>query len=778
MPHRDIIIYAQWQINEYTVIFKDKAGVVLKEETLLAYEDATPPLDEDMQIEHYIFHGWDKNYTSVLSDIVCTPVYEAIKYDITYNLNEGELPSGAPLTYTIEGGVKLPTPIRTGYDFYGWYLTEDLTGTPVTSIEYGTLPGFTVYARFELATYDVYLNSTVKGVTYDIFGAPDENKLRITYQDEYTLPRVLVPNGYFFLGWYSGQNGTGTRFADYLGNSESPWSHAGNITLYAHVVSLLDFANINISGGAVGFDISTYSGAEVILNSVELYLGGDLVASIDEEDLEATSFSFADLFVESPYEIKVTYTYTIPGVEGERTTYSSFMVKITDDSYPETVIGNSIAEIQVGNDVFASLTIDSITIMSGEEVVEYATIYYPGKAGSMLSDGRYWIYILDLVMNTEYQVIVNYRYTLNNYAGEYTSEIKVDFTTGTSIPGVMFPVASASSARVDDGSDSNYYYYTYNVSVSFTNVYLENNVRLVSWELLKNSAYVVGGNINSLVSGGSTSWSTRISRGYLSNGSTYQIKFTYTYDLQDGMGTQTGVIVHTFGVDTADDRPNDCFVAGTDVLMADGSIKDIENVKLGDMVMVWDFYTGSYTASPVILIHTTLTNELFYLEFANGKRVGVGKSHGFYVDGEFVTVSYDNADSFIGKGFLYEENGEIFYTELLSVDRPDDNVMTYALVTARHYNHFADGFLSVIPFMGLVNVFEYDGLKYDEELMLRDLETYGYLDYDGWKDYVTEEQFYAFAGEYMNVAMGKGRISAEDFVSLIMRYFFDDEITM
>ena len=120
MPHRDITLYAEWQINQYTVIFKDKNGVVIKEETLNAYEDATPPSDEDMQIEHYEFIGWSKSYTSVLSDVICAAVYQPINYDIGYHLGDGSLPGGAVSTYTIEGGVKLPIPYLEGYDFLGW----------------------------------------------------------------------------------------------------------------------------------------------------------------------------------------------------------------------------------------------------------------------------------------------------------------------------------------------------------------------------------------------------------------------------------------------------------------------------------------------------------------------------------------------------------------------------------------------------------------------------------------------------------------------------------
>lgn len=778
MPHNDITLYAEWQINQYTVIFKDKAGVVLKEEVLYAYESATPPLDEDMQIEHYIFKGWDKSYTSVLADTVCVAVYEAVKYDIGYNLNGGSLPSGAPLTYTIEGGVRLPTPYLTGYDFLGWYKDEAFSGSPVTAIDYGTLPGFTVYARFEVATYDVYLNSTVGGVTYDIFGAPEDNKLRITFEDEYSLPRVLVPNGCFFLGWFSGQNGTGTRFADYLGNSETPWSYAGNITLYAHVVSLLDFTGIRVDDASVNFGLSPYSGAEITLTAVTLYNAGALVDSIPAEELAAWSYAFSDLFVETAYEVRVTYTYTIPGVEGVRESYTSAKIKIMDDAYPSTVIGNTVAEIQIGSDLFSEFTVDGVSIMSGEESVGYATVYYPGNAYSYLSDGKNWIYIVDLLMNTAYEVRIEYHYTLANYDGVYVSTVIVPFTTGSVIPGVLFPVASATSTRVSDGNSGNYDYYTYNVAINFTSIYIENNVHVTGWELLRDSVVVTSGSFNYLLSGNSTSHSVRLSRSNLSDGTTYQIRFTYTYDLQDGLGMQTSTVVHTFTADTEVYDDGGCLVEGTEILMADGSVKNIEDVKLGELVLVWNFYTGTYDVAPVYLIHAMETDQIFYLTFANGKRVGVGLAHGFFVDGKFVTVDCDNATDFIGRSFLYEENGNVYTTELLSVEYAAAPTAVYALATAKHYNHFANGFCGMIPYTGLVNVFDYDGLKYDAEAMAKDLEIYGYMDYSFWAPYISKEQFDAFAGEYMSVAIGKGYITTEDLIDRIRQYFENDEIEM
>lgn len=49
--------------------------------------------------------------------------WNPVQYNITYNLNGGSNPSGAPTTYNIEGGT-LPTPTKTGVSCLGWEVTS------------------------------------------------------------------------------------------------------------------------------------------------------------------------------------------------------------------------------------------------------------------------------------------------------------------------------------------------------------------------------------------------------------------------------------------------------------------------------------------------------------------------------------------------------------------------------------------------------------------------------------------------------------------------------
>ena len=103
------------------------------------------------------------------------------------------LPSVVTSTYT------LPTPVKEGYDFVGWFDNPNGTGTSITSIPAGWKG--TLYAIWTEANVDVkwvLAGGTVAGnLPKEITGAP------------YTIP-TPVKEGYIFLGWYENPNGNGT----------------------------------------------------------------------------------------------------------------------------------------------------------------------------------------------------------------------------------------------------------------------------------------------------------------------------------------------------------------------------------------------------------------------------------------------------------------------------------------------------------------------------------------------------------------------------------------
>lgn len=72
----DVSYPAIYEVNNYTVTWKDHNGTIIKEEQVRYGDDATPPADPERYL--YIFVGWDKSCTDITADTVITAIYVEI----------------------------------------------------------------------------------------------------------------------------------------------------------------------------------------------------------------------------------------------------------------------------------------------------------------------------------------------------------------------------------------------------------------------------------------------------------------------------------------------------------------------------------------------------------------------------------------------------------------------------------------------------------------------------------------------------------------------------
>ena len=133
---------------------------------------------------------------SVPADVTALTVQWTVPtYAVTLHPNGGTINSGNVTGYTYGVGATLPTAddmTNTGHTFKGWYVNENLTGSPVTTIG-GTGTGNKEYwAKWEINQYTI----TVK---------PENGKADITITQDYgtaiTAPEAPTREGYAFMGW-------------------------------------------------------------------------------------------------------------------------------------------------------------------------------------------------------------------------------------------------------------------------------------------------------------------------------------------------------------------------------------------------------------------------------------------------------------------------------------------------------------------------------------------------------------------------------------------------
>jgi len=129
--------------------------------------------------------------------------------------------------------------------------------------------------------------------------------------------------------------------------------------------------------------------------------------------------------------------------------------------------------------------------------------------------------------------------------------------------------------------------------------------------------------------------------------------------------------------------PPACFLAGTKISMADGSHKNIKQVKVGDMVKSYDH--GEIVSGKVIEVFKHAPEEIdHYLKINNKLRVT--PNHFIHVNGKWMPV----CQAGLGDKLL-DENGEEVIID--SVEEIWEQAPTYNLEISKYHTFFADGIL-------------------------------------------------------------------------------------
>ena len=128
------IIKAEYSFIKYNVVFQDYDGTILKEEVVEYSSDATAP--QDPTREGYTFTGWDKDFTSISSDLYVKAQYNINKYEVVFKDHDGTVLSTQEVEYLADA-VAPQDPTREGYTFKAWDKAfEDIKGDLEVTAQY------------------------------------------------------------------------------------------------------------------------------------------------------------------------------------------------------------------------------------------------------------------------------------------------------------------------------------------------------------------------------------------------------------------------------------------------------------------------------------------------------------------------------------------------------------------------------------------------------------------------------------------------------------------
>ena len=176
-----------------------------------------------MSCDGYSFLGWYSGdqkaiaggYT-VYDNVTLTAKWQLESYAIDYELNGGSQNARNPSYYTIESSpIELVSPVLDGYNFDGWYLSENCSGSTIASVGGGSTGAIKLYAGWSPVEYSI---------TYSLEGGTNsvDNPSSYTIESETITLANPYKEGYVFIGWESSSGSTTIQKGS-----------TGNITFYA-----------------------------------------------------------------------------------------------------------------------------------------------------------------------------------------------------------------------------------------------------------------------------------------------------------------------------------------------------------------------------------------------------------------------------------------------------------------------------------------------------------------------------------------------------------------
>ncbi len=231
------------------------------------------------------------------------------------------------------------------------------------------------------------------------------------------------------------------------------------------------------------------------------------------------------------------------------------------------------------------------------------------------------------------------------------------------------------------------------------------------------------------------------------NGNTLTSGTDYTYNSSSGAITINKIVGD---VTITASASGGCLIKGTKITLANGQKKNIEDISYDDLLLVWNYETGTYTYEYPIWIEKTKKTEKYQkTTFSDGSVLNTYGEHGVFSKELNAFVSVNDKSNFkIGTEIAKVDNeNNIYYVTVTNIEIIEKETYYYHVVSTRYYNIIANNFLTTDGKVEFANLY---GFGKNINWLNRDEYKLDLYTYDDFRDMMP---FYLYKG--LRVAEGK-----------------------
>ena len=390
----DYTLYAIWSGDDNLFVFHANRGVGDMPTTFAIETDGTRALPLNRYTRNgYRFLGWSSDehgevryadgadYTvSRIGTVHLYAQWEVEDYTVSFDSNGGSAVADIPF-HAETPAFTLPVPSKTGYDFGGWYATDDLGGEAVSSVPVGSYGDRTYYAKWIPTDYEI---------TFHTGGGAQVDSIPFSIESaEIFLPTSATRTGYTFGGWYAS--------ADFSG--EPVTSVAAGTCENKHFYAKWDLVTYWVRFDAKGGNIPptrayTIESQSMVLEPIRRngynFLGWYATADLSGEPVtEVPAGSHGDKQFYAKWE-PITYTITFetndPNISYEPITYHGGTLPIDLTPWTPSRKGYTFEGWKMGNQVQLVTSISVGTygnkLLKAIWKLNYYTVYLDANGGN------------------------------------------------------------------------------------------------------------------------------------------------------------------------------------------------------------------------------------------------------------------------------------------------------------------------------------------------------------------------------------------------------------
>ena len=221
---------------------------------------------------------------------------------------------------------------------------------------------------------------------------------------------------------------------------------------------------------------------------------------------------------------------------------------------------------------------------------------------------------------------------------------------------------------------------------------------------------------------------------------------------------------------------NTCLGEGTQIMLWDGSTKNIEDIRYNDLLLVWNHDTGTYGYEyPAWIEKAGTTDHYTKVTFSDGSELKVVVDHRVFSKRLNKYVNILSGELNIGDEVVSLKDG-VSYVSIVSFEEINEEIKYYNIITTRYFNYIADGLLVTYELYDEISS-NYKGFDSNMKWMYQtpEEEMISYEEMISMFGYVDKYLYKTLKLYDFKYAVEQGYISQEELMSIIEEFMMNTD---